>query len=255
MSSEPQFYCIQGVPVQPGQSPGLRREFTAWAGKREDEWKSNIQVSLFIQALQKFYDISFEETLSYFQIAGIHGYPGNTVWDGSDFPEHERDDLFGKHMLYCTHNLVTFPTWHRPYMLLFEASSVLPSRSVHANTQKQRIYELMGDVIEGLKFASDAEKRLWKDEASKWRLPYWDWAIDSNIPALFQNDSVLVCSPGLKPDGSPCDPVALDNPLYRYQLIVNGEPIKMGNEDILKQYAIKDVHDEGSPILPVCVFM
>ena len=47
---------------------------------------------------------------------GIHGFPGDLVWDNSKPPSHPRDG----HMVYCTHNTITFPTWHRPYMLLFE---------------------------------------------------------------------------------------------------------------------------------------
>ena len=45
---------------------------------------------------------------------GIHGYPtiewdnapGNPVWGWG----------------YCTHDSVLFPTWHRPYVALYEVS-------------------------------------------------------------------------------------------------------------------------------------
>ncbi len=58
---------IKGIPVPPGQAPGLRKEFSTWA---TTDPKTSIQVSLFIRALQKFYDVKYDNTLSYFQVAG-----------------------------------------------------------------------------------------------------------------------------------------------------------------------------------------
>ncbi|KAK1565881.1 uncharacterized protein LY79DRAFT_573199 [Colletotrichum navitas] len=81
--------------------------------------EENIQVSLFIRALQLLYNEDYTKTLSYFQIAGIHGYPGSVRWDNSAGPTHLSKDN-KEHFIYCTHNLLTFPTWHRPYMALFE---------------------------------------------------------------------------------------------------------------------------------------
>jgi len=49
---------------------------------------------------------------SYFQIAGIHGLPDKS-WD------YRKDEWTG---WYCTHGTTLFPTWHRPYVLLFEVS-------------------------------------------------------------------------------------------------------------------------------------
>ena len=53
---------------------------------------------------------------SFFQTSGIHGKPykrwndsGSTnvgVWQG-----------------YCTHSTVLFPTWHRPYVALYEVGA------------------------------------------------------------------------------------------------------------------------------------
>ena len=65
-SSEYEFVNIQGVPVPPGGKPGLRMEFSEWATSTPEE---SIQVSLFIRALQKFYDQPYTDRLSYFQIA------------------------------------------------------------------------------------------------------------------------------------------------------------------------------------------
>lgn len=47
--------------------------------------------------------------------------------DGADTPTSGGDGS----SWYCNHNKTTFPTWHRPYMLLFE----------------QRLYEIMVNEI------------------------------------------------------------------------------------------------------------
>jgi hypothetical protein len=64
--SKYEFVNIQGVPVPPGGKPGLRLEFSEWATSTPEK---SIQVSLFIRALQKFYDQPYTDRLSYFQIA------------------------------------------------------------------------------------------------------------------------------------------------------------------------------------------
>ncbi len=45
---------------------------------------------------------------------GIHGRPF-VAWDGVNGP-YEKG--------YCTHSSILFPTWHRPYLALFEVCGV-----------------------------------------------------------------------------------------------------------------------------------
>jgi len=223
---------IQGIPVPPDGAPGLRQEFSAWATNTPE---TSIQVSLFIRALQKFYDTPYHETLSYFQVAGIHGYPANLPWDNSTPPTHRRDQ---NHRIYCTHNLMTFPTWHRPYMALFE----------------QTLYNLMVTVIGELDFPNSADKDAWVNESKKWRLPYWDWALPSyegRVPNLFMPNSVNIRVPAAA-DGSRPPPENVPNPLYRYQLKVNGVPTKMG--DLPDPYKVENVVLQDGTVLPVRVF-
>ena len=47
---------------------------------------------------------------------GIHCYP-IVPWDNEKQGPEESSDPFPG---FCSHNRVTFPTWHRPYMLLYE---------------------------------------------------------------------------------------------------------------------------------------
>ena len=52
---------------------------------------------------------------------GIHCYP-LVGWDGEKGARDKVDeDPFPG---YCAHNRVTFPTWHRPYLLLYEVSII-----------------------------------------------------------------------------------------------------------------------------------
>lgn len=90
------------------------------------------QWTLMVTAMNRFKAIGVEERLSYFQVAGIHAYP-LTPWDGAKAPPKDPknpgpgDNPNGG---YCQHNTITFPTWHRPYMMLFEVCAMSLSRDV-----------------------------------------------------------------------------------------------------------------------------
>lgn len=127
-------YDIKGIPLRGGKIP-CRYECNVWS----EDAVNSIQVSLFIRALQKMYETPLKDPLSFYQIAcgsyeryslslvtdntqAIHGYPGFEWNHGGPPPFHPpggTDTTF----VYCTHNSSLFPTWHRPYMLLFEVST------------------------------------------------------------------------------------------------------------------------------------
>lgn len=75
------------------------------------------QWTLFVLALQKFQARYVDDRLSYYQVASIHGLPGQP-WDGIDIPD--KNDDGGKEIGFCHHNDPLFPSWHRPYLALFE---------------------------------------------------------------------------------------------------------------------------------------
>lgn len=114
----------------------LRREIsTIYTDKVEGDRKNyeeydllKRQWTLFVYALTAFKELPVEDKLSYYQVAGIHGYP-ETSWDGAPPPKQDprgpgKDPEPGENPFggYCEHNAVPFPTWHRPYVLLFEVS-------------------------------------------------------------------------------------------------------------------------------------
>ena len=58
--------------------------------------------------------------LSHFGIGGIHGLP-YVQWEGAGGTSPVQGTGFGG---YCTHGSVLFPTWHRPYLALFEVDVI-----------------------------------------------------------------------------------------------------------------------------------
>ncbi len=54
--------------------------------------------------------------ISFFGIGGIHGLP-YVQWDGSGGTKPVPKSEWGG---YCHHGSTLFPTWHRPYVGLFE---------------------------------------------------------------------------------------------------------------------------------------
>jgi len=99
------------------------------------------QFSLFVQALSKpsfvfyqspslsidrrtlavLYCTPQKESLSHFGISAIHGLP-YVQWEGAGGNKHFKGREFGG---YCTHASVLFPTWHRPYVALYEAGIII----------------------------------------------------------------------------------------------------------------------------------
>lgn len=128
-------YAITGIPVKNVETktkdipyaPGtpIRREINELFPSEDPLTRK--QWTLFILGLEKFKKMPVDERESYFQVAGIHGYP-QTSWDGAPDPPKDPDwnppkskpwgaNPYGG---YCHHNTIAFPTWHRPYMLLYE---------------------------------------------------------------------------------------------------------------------------------------
>lgn len=61
-----EIYPITGIPVEAGEPLPQRRDCKVWAS----DYENSIQVSLFIRALRKFYNIDYQDDKSYFRIAG-----------------------------------------------------------------------------------------------------------------------------------------------------------------------------------------
>ncbi|PQE14942.1 hypothetical protein CJF32_00002481 [Rutstroemia sp. NJR-2017a WRK4] len=122
--------------------------------------------SLYIQAMTAFQKVPETDPLSYFQIAGIHGRP-YIPWDS--VPHNRLAPNIG----YCTHSDVLFPTWHRPYLALFE--QVLAQ---HVQT-----------------IAATYNSDVYTQAANNFRIPYWDWAAIPALPPVVSDNTVQIETP------------------------------------------------------------
>lgn len=174
------FYAITGVQSGRGGNgaPPPRLEIRKLR-------QNNAQWNLYLLALNEFY-YSQQETAktSYYQVAGIHGRPFVT-WDNVQFG----NGLGGG---YCPHSSTVFPTWHRPYLALYE----------------QILYDIVQTVA---KTFNSAE---YTQAAQTFRIPYWDWAADVPAGKHVLPDTISG-SPFIQlqvPTGNK----VINNPLFRY---------------------------------------
>ncbi|KXJ95839.1 hypothetical protein Micbo1qcDRAFT_192748 [Microdochium bolleyi] len=151
-------------------------------GNDKDSW------TLYLLALNWLQYTSQDSKLSYYQLAAIHGAPGLT-WDSVEpVPGSEK-------VGYCHHVSVLFPTWHRPYMALYE----------------QTLYNIV-QFVATLWPQSEAER--WRETALKFRVPYWDCCrATGEGRSAFPDD--IAGQPTITTAGPNGDQV-IANPLYSY---------------------------------------
>ncbi|KAI0647846.1 tyrosinase [Trametes meyenii] len=179
--TESTFRIVTTGPFQAGKVPG------AGAPNRmeiNDFIKNEKMFSLYVQALQAMMDTPQDDDRSFFQIAGIHGLP-YVPWNSAG------EEASGEPTGYCTHGSVLFPTWHRPYVALFE------------QILQEHAFRIASSYV------SDTD--TWCEAATDLRQPYWDWA--KNVippPELTIMEKVIIIIPSGKHK-------AVTNPLLRYR--------------------------------------
>ncbi|OTB03798.1 hypothetical protein M426DRAFT_12300 [Hypoxylon sp. CI-4A] len=191
---------VTGIPLGQGENPGIRQEIRDFQ-KNEDLW------NLYLLGLSEFKRKDKDNSLSYFQVAGIHGVPYD-IWpkkawnkklEGMKAPN---DEPTG----FCTHTSIIFLTWHRPYLALFEST----------------LHDIITDIAQ--QFTAEEGKARYLAAAKTFRIPYWDWArrdlsvfpeealitgkINVNMPAT------LAKALGVKLEGQVGQ---IDNPLYNFK--------------------------------------
>ncbi|KAJ7611568.1 tyrosinase, partial [Mycena polygramma] len=180
-SSEMSKYIVTGAqggsPPQGASAPN-RVEI-------HDFVKIEDQFSLYIQALQHIYGQKQPDVDSFFSIGGIHGLPYQP-WDGSGAKPVDPEGWEG----YCTHGNVLFPTFHRPYVMLFEQALQTAAINIAATYT--------------------VDQARFKQAALDLRQPYWDWARNAvPPPEVISLDTVSI----IAPNGQTTQ---VDNPLRRY---------------------------------------
>ncbi|KAF2030837.1 Di-copper centre-containing protein [Setomelanomma holmii] len=157
---------------------------------RELERKPD-QFNVLLLGLQRFQNVSQDNPLSYFSIAGIHGRPF-MPWGGV-----EKDPQGSSG--YCRHSSNIFATWHRPFLALFE----------------ERIYQNAQEVIS--LFPEGEFKNRMSEALHSFRLPYWDAAAvppigEGSYPWCVQRKTIEV----ELPCGTSTCRGFIANPLYSY---------------------------------------
>jgi tyrosinase len=90
---------------------------------------------------------------------------------------------------YCTHGSTIFPTWHRPYLALYE-------QLLWNNTQTIA------------KQYPSSNRATYQAAADSFRIPYWDWASSATIPSALTSSSLTI--------NTPTGSRTITNPLFRY---------------------------------------
>ncbi|KAL5320201.1 hypothetical protein ACEPPN_011002 [Leptodophora sp. 'Broadleaf-Isolate-01'] len=163
-------------------SPPLRIEI-------RDLQKDPIAWNLYILGLDMLQYTPQSDMLSWYQIAGIHGRPFIPFDNVQPKPGNEQAG-------YCHHVSILFPTWHRPYLALYE-------QAIHEKVQQIAQQYPVGPVRDQYMAA-----------AANFRIPYWDWAASPPGGRSILPDSVM--SPSIVVNG-PAGVQTIANPLYSYR--------------------------------------
>ena len=141
--------------------------------------------------------------ISFFQIGGIHGLP-YLAWDGAG------EDDPAEQAGYCTHGSVLFPTWHRPYVALYEVCNIHISPSRILPLTRQNIQQILQKHAIDIAETYTVDKQRWQQVAADLRQPFWDWARNSVPPSeVISLTQVTITTP----DGKR---TKVDNPLFHY---------------------------------------
>ncbi|TGJ84825.1 hypothetical protein E0Z10_g3899 [Xylaria hypoxylon] len=205
-----QSSIVGSLPLVDGQ-PQPRLEIRTLQ-KNHDQW------NLYILALSWMQYTSQDSPFSWYQIAGIHGAPGQTWGNVAPLPG---NDNIG----YCHHVSILFPTWHRPYLVLYE----------------QTMYNIV-QFIASLWPPEDLDRV--QEAAKRFRIPYWDWAVappagESVFPLSIGGSSVVNVS---GPNGIQ----SVSNPLFSFAFkpfngsIFPDSPYNKWNETKRAPYPISD---------------
>ncbi|PVF98760.1 Di-copper centre-containing protein [Serendipita vermifera] len=165
-----------GVPTPAPLSPRL--EIRTLFQDRE-------MMDLYLLGLNRFQNADSKDPLSYYQVAGIHGRP-YVAWDG--VASNGKNN--GREGGYCIHGTNLFPTWHRPYLALYE----------------QALTKHVKDIANEY---TGPEKAKYVAAAAKFRIPYWDWAANGDLPDYVSIEKEVTVH-------GPKGPKKFPNPLFSY---------------------------------------
>lgn len=185
------YTLIPGISVAANSSVPPRLEIRTFI-------QDSTRLNIFLLALERMQATATSNLLSYYRISGIHGT--NFAWDGDTGGNYP--DGYG----YCHHSNRLFPTWHRPYLSLFEKT----------------LYDTATTIVQG--FPSGTVKNAHLAALTTWRMPYWDWAMTASLPTVMGSTTASANVIVTKVVSGQLANVTIRNPLYSYRLQISGDP-------------------------------
>lgn len=183
------YTLVSGIPVSANSAVPPRLELRTFI-------QDSTRLNIFYLALERMHATPTSNLLSYYRIAGIHG--ANYAWDGDTGGNYP--DGYG----YCHHGDRLFPTWHRPYLALFEKT----------------LYDLATTIVNAFSNGTVKDRHLLV--LSTWRMPYWDWAMDPSLPSIMSSTTRKNVTVTKMVNGQLTN-VIIPNPLYSYRFPVPNE--------------------------------
>ncbi|KAF3940305.1 Tyrosinase [Dactylella cylindrospora] len=189
--------------------PRLRMDIDEWFHSKDEDVKK--QVHLFLLALKQFQEVPELSPNSYFMMAGIHSVPEYTEIDKENPDDVQTEEKTNfRTGGFCHHGTIKFASWHRPYMALMEEYIQL---HMYAIAEKY----------------PEAERHLWTQAASNWRMPYWDPA---KVVEQAHYNGTGIPSIVTWPERDVIHPlkgwVTISNPMYSYRFQNRGLNGKAG---------------------------
>lgn len=154
------------------------------------------QWNLYLLGLQRMQAADQRDPFSWYQIMGIHGVP-YTQW--GNVPQAPGGENRG----YCMHNAHLFPTWHRPYLALYE----------------QTLYWYMQQCVND--FRDPRLQKMYADALVGFRVPYIEIARDLGPNENVLPDSLLL--PRVRVQWYDGTDREMDNPLEHYKFQYSNE--------------------------------
>ncbi|KAL2060390.1 hypothetical protein VTL71DRAFT_9785 [Oculimacula yallundae] len=179
-----EFFPITGVHTGTGANGSLPLRIEV-----RDLQKDPVSWTLYILGLDMLQYTPQSDTLSWYQIAGIHGRPFVPFDKVQPKPGNENNG-------YCNHVSILFPTWHRPYLALYE----------------QAIHEKVQQIAQ--QYPAGQVRDQYVAAAANFRIPYWDWAVSDDGGESILPDSVMSLSVVVN---GPAGVQTIANPLYSYR--------------------------------------
>ncbi|KAI0887997.1 Di-copper centre-containing protein [Annulohypoxylon maeteangense] len=176
----------QPIPVT-GLTTGINNRTGEWPARWEInalEHEGGPRWDLYIQGLAALQNKTEADELSHFSLAGIHGMPYAPYNGVGPVPG-------GSGRGFCPHGEGQFVAWHRAYLALYE--------------------QILGSEIRRIAAQYNTSYRnfTYREAARTFRLPYWDWASNAQLPPACATLNVTVTGP--------FGPLTMRNPLYSYK--------------------------------------